>query len=163
MKFKEIASRLTGFSVPVFGISWNPPEAERSIARRVVTALEDKRVLYNPTHLEMPEHCVHSVLDIRRVLTHELSGLQQHSALATQLRGMRAACRKFLDTVHADEKITRFGMSPGHYASWIFLSAIGELRGVFGLHVAAIAAQYGLDVEKELASIIPVKDETSEI
>lgn len=163
MKFKEIASRLTGFSVPVFGVSWNPPEAERSIARRMITSLEDKRVLYNPNHLEVPEHCIHSVVEIRHLLTHELSTLQQESALGMHLRGMRAACRKFLDTVQADERVSRFGMSPGHYASWIFLSAVGELRGVFGLHVAAIAAQYGLDVEKDLASILPVKDEKSEI
>ena len=159
MKFKEIASRVTGFSVPVFGVSWNPPEAERSIARRLLTALEDKRVLYNPTQLEMPEHCIQSVIEIRHLLTHELPGLKEDSPLGIHIRGMRSACRKFLDTIQADERITRFGMSHGHYASWVFLSAIGELRGVCGLHLAAIATQYGLDIEKDLASIIPTMEE----
>ena len=49
MKFQEILSRITGLSVPVFGVSWTPPAAEVTIARRVVTFLEDRRVLYNPT------------------------------------------------------------------------------------------------------------------
>jgi len=47
----------------------------------------------------------------------------------------------------------------GHYASWKFLSALGELRGVFGIYVAKIAVAYGIAVEKELSSIIPEKDE----
>jgi len=69
---------------------------------------------------------------------------------------MRAACRKFLGTVQADDgRIIQHGFSQGHYASWVFLSALGELRGVFGMHVAALAATYGLSVESQLATILP--------
>jgi len=57
MKFKQIIGRLTGFSVPIFGVSWNPPEPEVQKARRVLTYLEDRRVLYNPDSLEVPEQC----------------------------------------------------------------------------------------------------------
>jgi Family of unknown function (DUF6650) len=60
MRFKEILSRLTGISVPVFGVSWNPPEADRAVVKRVVAFLEDRRVLYAPSEMEVPEHCVHS-------------------------------------------------------------------------------------------------------
>ena len=72
---------------------------------------------------------------------------------------MRAACRKFLNDV-GDENgdIVRFGAHPGHYASWIFNGALGELRGVFGIHIARLAAHHGLDVEDELASILPAQD-----
>jgi hypothetical protein len=71
---------------------------------------------------------------------------------------MRAACRKFMDSVQAGEvRIIQYGASQGHYASWVFISALGELRGVFGIHVAALAAGYGLDVEHELAAIVPAK------
>ena len=45
--FKEIASRITGISIPVFGVSWNPPEAERKIVRETFIFLEDRRALYN--------------------------------------------------------------------------------------------------------------------
>lgn len=69
---------------------------------------------------------------------------------------MRAACRKFLSTVEADDRrIIQFGAERGHYASWVFNGAVGELRGVFGVHVARIAAAHGLDVEDDLASILP--------
>ena len=58
MKFTEIASRLTGVTCPVFGVSWNPPEAEVTAAKRAVAFLEDRRVLYQPTEMEIPDHCI---------------------------------------------------------------------------------------------------------
>jgi hypothetical protein len=103
VKFKEIASRLTGFSVPIFGVSWNPPEPEVAVARRVLAYLEDRRVLFNPYHLEVADQCVHSVLEIRKFLTNEIGQLADDSRLGEHLRGIRAACRKFLDD-----------MPPGH-------------------------------------------------
>lgn len=44
---------------------------------------------------------------------------------------------------------------PGNIDNWIFTSAIGELRGVFGVMIGQIAKAYGLDVEDDLAQIIP--------
>ena len=160
MKFQEIANRLTGISTPIFGVSWNPPELQVSVARRVITFLEDRRVLYVPSEMEIPRHCVQSVLEIRRFLTDELAHLDSSFELGASLRAMRAACRKFLNTV-GDEKgdVVKFGSHPGHWASWVFNGALGELRGVFGVHIATLAAQHGLDIEDELASILPVKDE----
>jgi hypothetical protein len=156
MKFKEAASRLTGFSVPLFGIQWNPPEADCVAARRVIAFLEDRRVLFAPSEMEMPEHCMLSVIKIREFLTAELGKLSSSSDLAGSLSAMRAACRKFLGTVEADERrAIRFGAHQGHYASWIFNGAVGELRGVFGMYIARLAASYGLDVEDNLASILP--------
>lgn len=162
MKFKEIAKRLTGFSSPIFGVSWNPPESETSVAKRVIAELEDRRVLYNPSEMEVPHHCVQSVTEIRRMLSAELGAIDSNSALSKSLRAMRSACRKFLDTVGADERIVHYGAHPGHFASWQFNGAIGELRGVFGVHLAQIAAQHGLDIEDELAAILPAADESNE-
>jgi hypothetical protein len=156
MRFMEIVSRITGFSVPVFGIQWNPSEAERAVARRVLTFLEDRRVLYSPSQMEVPSHCVESVLRIRESLTSELGKLDAASEIAASLRAMRAACRKFLTTVDADDSAPiMYGARRGHYASWIFNGAVGELRGLFGVHIALLATKHGLDVEDELATIIP--------
>lgn len=160
MKFTDITNRITGFSTPVFGVSWNPPELERTTARRIIRQLEDRRVLYNPTEVEVPEHCVHSIIHIRRMLTDEISKLDDNSKLIDPLRAMRGACRKFLDNVQQDDRIIRFGSDHGHFASWVFISAVGELRGIFGVHLVQIATLYGLDIEDELAQILPGQDET---
>ncbi len=160
MRLKEILSRLTGLNLGPFGAQWNPPEPEIAKARRVLTQLEDRRVLYNPSSLEVPEHCVESVIEIRHVLSSELGGLAEGTPLASSLRAMRAACRKFLDHVQeGGPDLVRSAWRRGHWASWDFNAALGELRGVFGVHVAQIAALYQLDVEDSLASILPGADE----
>ena len=156
MNFRELLNRITGISCPVFGIQWNPPQAECLVAKRVVTYLEDRRVLYSPSELETPSHCVHSVISIREFLTAELQNLDSISRLAEALRAMRAACRKFLTQVQADDRrVIQFAAERGHYASWVFDSALGELRGVFGVHVLQVAVAHGLDVEDDLAAILP--------
>ena len=160
MRFSEVAKRLTGFSTPIFGVSWQPPEAEVAVARRVVNFLEDRRMLFNPYELEVAEHCVDSVVEIRHFLTAELGGLGDDDDIAPHLVAMRAACRKFLDAFHDDGRWLH--LPRGQYASssrWVFDSAMGELRGVVGVHVAQLAAKYGLDVEDGLAAVLPAETE----
>ncbi|MBN1460263.1 MAG: hypothetical protein JXA57_12065 [Armatimonadetes bacterium] len=154
MKAKEIASRITGLSCPIFGVSWNPPESQRKIVRDLVTFLEDRRALYQPYFMEHGPWVEQSVLEIRGALTEALQRSPEEDNLIQPLRAMRAACRKFLDTV------TGHGIFPrGHYhheaLNW---SALGELRGVFGLHLARLCVSFGIDVEAELASTFPSED-----
>jgi hypothetical protein len=164
MKFKEIASRLTGISCPVFGMSWTPPEPDISVARRLITYLEDRRVLYQPCEVEIPEHCVHSIIEIRKYLTQELSKSDLSAELSNNLRAMRGACRKFLTRVQCkDREIIPFANQHGHFASWIFMDAIGQLRGVFGVHLAQLAVRHGLDIEDDLAEIIPGIDNDEDV
>lgn len=159
MKFKETLSRITGFSVPIFGIQWNPPEADQATARRVIAFLEDRRILYVPSEMEVPSHGVQSVLRIREFLTDELGKLTGDSQLAQSLRAMRAACRKFLDTVGPEDgPIVSHAFDRGHYAGWEFNQALGEMRGVFGIYIAILAATHGLDIEPGLSSIVPGVD-----
>lgn len=97
MKF-SVARRLTGISCPIFGISWDPGVAKVSSARGVLTYLEDRRVLFVPSEVEVPAHCVESILDIRRFLTAELGHLDNKDQdIVPHLRAVRASRRAFLD------------------------------------------------------------------
>ena len=155
MKFSEIANRLTGISTPFGGVSWQPAEMEIAAARRVIAMLEDRRVLYAPEEMEVASHCVQSVIEIRHCLSDELGKLDSGSELAESLRAMRAACRKFLERVGTDGREGIHQANGWGSHSWTFGSALGELRGTFGIHVAKIAAAFKLDVEDRLASILP--------
>lgn len=101
MKFKSVLSRLTGISTPVFGVSWQPQEAAVDAATRVLTFLEDRRVLYVPSEVEVPAHCVASVLKIRSFLTVEIGRASLGDPLEESLRAMRASCRRFLKVAYA--------------------------------------------------------------
>lgn len=157
MKFKEILKRITGISTPIAGISWDPTDTDKDCAKEVIAFLEDRRVLYNPSEMEVPSHCVESIMKIREFLTQK-SGLVKDDDLKNVFKAMRSACRKFLDFVGSDGDIITYGNSHGHWASWAFNGAVGELRGVFGIHLAKLAAMYGLDIEEDLATILPVED-----
>jgi hypothetical protein len=158
MKFKEMIARWTGFSVPIFGVSWNPPESDSAVAQRVIAFLEDRRVLYNPYCLEVDVHCIYSVIDIRRFLTSQIGGLSADSTLGEHLRAIRAACRRFLDK--EGPKRVESG-EPFHPGRLTFFTSLGALRASIGIHVAAIAVMYGLDVEGQLADALPDVDEPS--
>ena len=161
MKFAEITGRLTGLACPVFGVSHNPSPDEVSQARRVIAFLQNCWVLFGPSEGEIPEHCVDSVVAIRGFLSTELNRFRQTGELWATLKAMRAACSKFLDTVeHTGTTIIPFAAIPNHYATWVFNGALGEFRGVFGVHIVRLAAQHGLDVEDALAIILPGLDRT---
>ncbi len=157
MKFKEITKRLTGISSPIFGVSWDPKNTSIDVARRIISFLEDRRVLYNPSEMEAPHHCVQSVLEIRNFLTGQIPQTIEKD-LVDSLKALRVACRKFLDSVGSREDIVPFGNQRGHWASWEFNGAVGELRGAFGIHIAKIAVMYGLDIEDNLSKILPEKE-----
>lgn len=160
MRVRDVLKRINGIDTPLGGISWEPPSTEVATARAVLTYLEDRRVLYNPTELEVPSHCVESVIEIRERLTVALHDSNPNGELAKNLRAMRAACRKFFDDLDGDHDYDRdFRYWPRNFDSWVFLSALGELRGVFGIHVAQIAAKFGLNVEDQLARILPAEPE----
>jgi hypothetical protein len=143
VKFKELAARLSGVQIPVFGVQWTPPEPERKVIREVLTFLEDRRALYNDFAHEIDHEVVQSVMEIRQVLTDAIARLPEGSPAIPALRAMRAAAREYLDRSHHVPH--RFG----------FMVELGRLRTLFGLQVAYLAIEYGFDVEHELAAIIP--------
>jgi hypothetical protein len=61
---------------------------------------------------------------------------------APAMRAMRAACREYLDG------------SRHHYSHDLSIG-LGRLRALFGLQIAFLAIQYGIDLEDDLATIIP--------
>ena len=163
LTFKEIANRLTGLSIPIFGISWQPDESDVKIAKRVINFLEDRRVLYSPYDLELPGHCVTSIMEIRRMLTDEIGKLSQKKELYNDLKLLRSGCRKFLDEIQQHNINTDQPFQMSSFSGWVFYSALGELRGVFGIYISKIAMSYGIDIAGELSTIVPIVDDGKDL
>ena len=155
--FGEIAKRLTGFSTPFFGLSWNPPPLDRDVTERLLGALEDRRVLFNPNNLEVPDQCIRSVVEIRRLLNDSLANVDRQSPIGQSIRAMREACRMFLDRTNPlarDHGHMSFDQLPPS-EQWRLATALAELRVVFGVHLAKLSATYRIDVEDQLVTIFP--------
>jgi hypothetical protein len=163
MKFREIANRMTGFSTPIFGVQWTPAQLDRDVAKEVIVFLEDRRALFEPYEVEMPEWVVQSVLEIRTFLTDVLRRAGIADELADSLKAMRTACRKFMQTVGDDRGpglIVSSHQDMFGVGGWAFNQALGELRGVVGVHLAQISVRHGVDVAEPLSSILPLAAET---
>ena len=65
--------------------------------RDVLTALEDRRALYNPCAWEMPDEVSQSALHIREVLTDALQRLGEEAKATPAMKAMRMACCEHLD------------------------------------------------------------------
>src|SRR5262245_39295575 len=59
---QALASRLSGISILGFGASWKAPEPEREVVRSILSALEDKRVLYEDYDHEIRTHVHQSLI-----------------------------------------------------------------------------------------------------
>jgi hypothetical protein len=144
IRFKDIAARITGVSIPIFGISWNPPESEREVIREIFVFLEDRRVLYSPYFDEIESEVNESLLRIRDELTQALRRLSETSEAAHGLRAMRSACRTYLEMT-----------TPFRHGPFAYPGELRNLRARFGFQLAHLAIQYGIDVEDDLAAILP--------
>lgn len=151
MHFKEILAGVTGVSVPIFGIQWKPVVAQVTVARNVLRELEDRRVLYRPEEMEGAQYCLRSVEEMRKLLIDALQQVKPDTPLGKHLSKLRRACREFCDIVGS----SKFDSVPFPVQKSLLSRELRKLRGVAGAAVAAIAIAYGLDVEDELASIIP--------
>jgi hypothetical protein len=148
---KEILARITGISIPMFGIQWQPQPAEIATARDLLRYLEDRRVLYRPFEMENSQHCVSSVLDMRQALTQSLKDLSPQSQLYKRIQKIRRACRDFSDIVGAK----KFDDAPLPVQNSILFRELERLRKTAGLAIAEVAIGFNLDVEDDLAAAIP--------
>lgn len=159
MKAWEILRRIKGISTPLGGLDWEAPLPQRTVAKKVLVYLEDRRVLTDrgtvPASAGDADRCVASVFQIRETLTEVLLDADTGDELAEPLRAMRSACRRFLDGVGA-EGSPAYGRGRIQYAA--FGTALGELRAVFGMQLGVIAVRYKLDLPDDLAALLPAAD-----
>ncbi len=147
-KSYKLLKKITGISCPFFGISWNPSESDREKIKRFITFLEDRRVLFNPYHLEVPIWVSQSIIEIRAELTKIIPEFDEDSEIVEILRTMRTVCRRYLDRT--------FKLQDGRFMNGLLIQNLIELRSVFGLCIAKLSMMFGIDIEEELAEIIPV-------
>jgi hypothetical protein len=154
MEYKKILKNITGISTPFFGIQWNPPVVESDVAREIVFFLEDRRVLYGSEEREGPDYCRQSVEQIRQMLTEKMPRCNSNSEINKLLRSLRTQSRKFCNEIGSPSFPS---LAPPVQKS-ILKGELVKLRLVAGKVVGALSVSYGIDVEDELASIIPFKN-----
>ena len=162
--FKRLRGRLTGLSTPFGGVSFKPAVVDADVARALIAFLENRRVLYAPDEAEITEECVLSVIEIRHRLTEVLEHGGLSAKLAERVHALRGAALRFNERLGARDKPDDVrqiigGRNAIGLDDWVLNQALGELRGVFGIHIGSMAESYGLAVRAPLSSILPRPDD----
>jgi hypothetical protein len=151
----QTARRITGISTPFGGLQWadsGPSDVE--VVRKFLLFLEDRRVLYNAMDLEVVSQVERSIHEIREECTKTLQALPPKTFAVMPVRAIRAASRRFHDDSNED---FRFFDRDWHHqeGSPGFFTALGAFRSTVGLQVALLAAHYDIDIEGDLAAVLP--------
>lgn len=148
--------KVNGASVSALGIgvglSWAVEPGDAAVARSVVAFLEDRRLLFGDRHVEDERHCIRSALECRAFLTRQIGASRRGGELEQQLKAIRSAFRRFVEQggPQGVNFVQHFGSSVDPFSA-----ALGELRSRVGVSLAAIAWRYDLNVEEDLARILP--------
>jgi hypothetical protein len=154
--WERIASRITGISVPIFGVSWNPPLPERTAAERAITYLESRGLLYAEFQWENPDQCYADASTVRDELTRQLQELNRDAHVFRQVDAMRDACRVFRELLRQKnlETVSHHSeLSDKQKAD--FFQTLGALRDTCGKQIMILAVEYGIDVADHLAACLP--------
>jgi hypothetical protein len=154
----ETARRVTGISTPFGGVQWaDPGPTDCETLRQFIVFLEDRRVLYNATDLEVVSQVDRSLHEMREQCTRTLQAVSPKAFAAPPLRAIREACRRFHDDQQEEFRFFD-GRRNHHEGRPGFFTALGALRATIGQQVALLAAHYDIDVEGDLAAVLPKPD-----
>lgn len=161
-RWEQIASRITGFSVPIFGVSFNPPTADRTAAERAITDFEGRGLLYTHFQWEMPDQCYAAADDLREELTRQMKELSREAPIFHQLDAIRDACRVFREKLRQEgvERVSDHA-NLQHHQKAEYLQALGGLRDAVGRQIMVLCVEYGIDVAPHLAAKLPDPDAVS--
>lgn len=151
-KGKTLASRLSGVSCPIAGVTWNPSHDDRARVQELLEYLESRRGFHRPFNAETAQFLISLIRKIDDRLKDEIEKSQRQTPLKESLIGMQAACERFLERTMRTE-----GMA--YRLEVYYATCLGELRGILGLHIARLACAYDIEVPGELLAIIPRESE----
>ena len=160
MRYQKIVDRLNGFETPIFERTMTPSEEERKTVRGLLAFLEDRMALYGNPEREITDRLIGSIADIRRRLTEVLSTGELPATITELLKPIRADCRDFLKAAEIGDVEARHLIVPSDPDNQRPLRpaaffALKALRDTAGHNIGLLAVRYGIDVEDQIAHLIP--------
>ena len=146
----EALPRRIGLSFWGIGLNWELPTSDREVVKTFIVQLEDRRALYNPYNVEVEADVSSSVRSIREIASSALMKLSADSPATFAIGSIRRACRRYDETSRNEfPNVMRAEGGTG------WLIALGELRATVGYHLRQLERAYEIDVESDLATIMP--------
>lgn len=146
--------RLTGVSGGAAGFSggvqWDIGLSDRDIVVAVIDDLEDRRMLWETITRERADHCAASASYMRTLISSQLKTPGISPPLKAELKTLRRHFATFMTNMSDAGLDVRGPVNPDSLER-----VLGWLRSAVGEQLGLLAAQYSIEVDKDLASIIP--------
>jgi hypothetical protein len=159
--WNNVFSRITGFSIPVLGLEWQPPVRERDVAAKALTYIESRNVLnVSFEKEESPKRTYYDAEKIRDELTEVMQEVSRDTDVFRQLDALRVACSIFRRRLR-EGKLEEYSHSspiPDEVRKAQFLQALGGYRDACGRQILALCVTYRINVPANLASCLPPSD-----
>jgi hypothetical protein len=133
------------------GLSWEYVASNKDLARRVLLMLESRRVLTETHERDEPDFCRQSAQTLREFLTLEMMNVKHGGDLEDCFRSMRTACRVFVSAAGGNS--TNFSADAGY-----FQACLRAFRDAMGSQIGWLVQAFSIDIEPELAAIVPRQD-----
>lgn len=119
--------------------------------RYLLLFLESKRILTNPMDMEVFDHCVHSVLDIKKTLNEITKDVAWEEEDVIIVRKLQNACNNYLNAANDFDTGHIAYKRNGEWEHPAFSKAMKSFRRVFKVNISAIISKYELDFSKEIS------------
>jgi len=119
--------------------------------RYLLLFLESKRILTNPMDMEVFDHCVHSVLEIKKVLNEITKDVALEEEDINIVRKLQNACNNYLDATNDFGNGHIAYKRNGEWEHPAFSKAMKSFRRVFKVNISTIISKYELDFSKEIS------------
>jgi len=147
---------LTGISGGVAsvsgGIQWDIVPSDRDVVIQLIDELDDRRLLWEDSIREQSTYCAASASYMRTLIGTIIKTPGLGRELKAELKMMQGHFRQFMTNL-ASAGLDR----PGVVDSNELERVLSWLRIPVGEQIGLLAAQYGVDVSPELATIVPDK------
>ncbi len=141
----------TGFSIPLFGVSWEYTDSEKKGVQELLFFLETKRILVNPIEMEIKDWCEQSAIEIKKELNTLLSKCNYSENTVECIRLMIGACNTFLDDASTiDVNGIIYKNQKGDWENNRFSSAMKKFRKTFRYNINSLASTFNLTFPKEI-------------
>lgn len=146
-----IPKRVTGVGLLGFSLDMEYVDSNKDVVRRVLTRLEDMRVLGDDDTREDGEFCRRAAEKIRDLLNLEIPNVKHGGTLEASFKKMRKSARDFITA--AGPHAQRFTDDFAH-----FHACLAALRVSIGEEMVALASEFKIDLDDDLLRSLPVAD-----
>lgn len=139
-----------GNAIASFGVQWQIDPSDKDIATDLPDELENRRILWEQTDRELADRCAASAGYMREFLGTMMRTPGIGKGLKRELKVMQGHFRQFMSD------LTTYGLDQrGPVDPQSLERVLAWLRATVGEQVGLLAAQYGVTVSDDLASIVP--------